>query len=249
MPRFAANLSLLFTELAFLDRFDAARKAGFDGVEILFPYEVPASGIRAALDECGLPLVLINTPPGDWAVNERGFAAVPGAQAKFRDMFALAIEYASVLAPQHIHVMSGNASGDAAKATLIANLEWATAVSGSQSLLIEPLNPTDMSGYFLTDFTTASQVIRATSAPNLALQFDAYHAQRMGLDLLTAWAGAKPLVRHVQVASETARAEPDRATFAPFFQRLDRDGYAGWVSGEYFPAGETGHGLDWLSFS
>ena len=247
MPRFAANISLLFTERPFLDRIEAARAAGFEGVECLFPYDFDAHEIARALKESALPLILFNTPPGNWEAGDRGQAALEGNT--FAEALEQALDFAAILKPRHIHVMSGLAEGDAARRRLIANLRHACARAPKQSFLIEPINPFDMPGYFLRDFATARAVISAVAAPNLGLQFDAYHAARITGDMLACWHQHAPLARHVQVAGLPGRHEPipSDLDYPGFFRALDRGGYAGFVSGEYFPKEETRAGLGWLS--
>ncbi len=249
MLQLAANLTLLFTELPFLDRFQAARSAGFQAVEILFPYGFDPIEIKRALDDCALPLALINTPAGDFDNGERGHGAIPGAEKVFATGLKQALDYARVLHPRHIHVMSGNAIGPAAQQTLIENLIWATAEAPDQNLLIEPLNPYDMPGYFLADFDLAAQVIASVNAPNLGLQFDAYHAQRMTGDVPGLWQVHKHLVRHIQIAGTPGRHEPlpSEIDYVALFQSVRSDGYEGYVSAEYNPAGSTtGEGLGWM---
>lgn len=248
MPKFAANLTLLFTELPFADRFQAAAKAGFDGVEILFPYDEDANGIAARLAETGLPLALINTPPGDWARGERGVAAVPGGEERFRADFARCLGVAEKLKPQHIHIMSGNTRGPEARETFLRNLAWAADQAPDQSLTIEPINGHDMPDYFLNDYDLAAGIIADVDRPNLRLQYDTYHAQRITGDAVACWDAVRDIAVHVQVGSFPDRHEPETGpvAFPAFFDRLDAEGYAGWVSGEYNPAGRTGDGLGWL---
>lgn len=246
--RAAANLNLLFTEHPLEARFAAARAAGFTAVELLFPYEMAAHELATRLADEGLELALINTPAGDWAAGERGFAAVPGARARFRDGFRLALDYAAELAPAHIHVMAGLAEGPEAEACFTENLQWAANAAGAQRLTIEPINPHDMPGYFLKDFTMAQRLLGRVGAPGLALQFDAYHAQRITGCALAAWADHGAAAAHVQVAGVPGRHEPEGGDldYAAFFAALSASGYAGYVSGEYFPAGRTEDGLGWL---
>jgi hydroxypyruvate isomerase len=244
MPRFAANLSLLFTELPFLERFAAAKKAGFAGVEVLFPYDDPVPQILDRLDRTGLPLALINCPPPNYAGGARGFAAVPGGEERFRADFRRAARYAATLGARHLHVMAGAAEGPEARAAFVRNLAWATEAAPSRSLTIEPINRHDMPGYFLADFGLARSVIEEVGAPNLRLQFDAYHAQRLTGDVMGTWEAVRDLVVHVQVAGYQGRHEPeDRA----FLARLDAEGYEGWVSGEYHPRATTEEGLAWIA--
>lgn len=251
MPRFAANLTFLFKEVPFLDRFALAKAAGFGAVEILFPYDHPAEDIADRLHGSDLDLALINTPAADWAEGGRGRAAIPGAEQGFREDFALALRYAERLNPKHVHVMAGLAKGAAAEEAFIANLAWAAAQAPERSLTIEPINPIDMPGYFLNSFDRASRIIEAVGAPNLGLQFDAYHAQAITGDVPGTWARHGHLVRHIQIAGWPGRHEPMKGEidYPAFFAQLDAEGYDGLVSGEYRPAGETLDGLSWMESS
>ncbi|WP_134724687.1 hydroxypyruvate isomerase family protein [Paracoccus luteus] len=248
MARFAANLTFLFTELPMIDRFAAARRAGFDGVEILFPYDLSAKELSAAAQAAGLEFVLLNTPPPNWAGGPRGFAAIPGGEDRFRRDFDRALRYAQVLRARHIHVMAGKGEGAAARATFIDNLRWACARAPHASLTVEPINPADMPGYFLADFDLAAEVIAAVGAPNLGLQFDAYHAHLITGDVADCWHRHAGLVRHVQIAGAPGRHEPrvGDIDYADFFRRVDAAGYRGWVSAEYVPQTTTEAGLRWL---
>lgn len=247
MPRFCANLTMLFTEYPLLERFGAARAAGFDTVEILFPYDDSAADILTRLADNALTLALINAPPPNYTDGPRGFAAVPGGQARFRTDFKRAARYARALGAKHLHLMAGLAAGPEATATFVENLTWAVAEAPGQSLTIEPINPHDMPGYFLNDFDLATEVLDAVAAPNLHLQFDAYHAHRITGDVMGTWAACGHRAAHVQVAGYPGRHEPMRGDidYPAFFARLDSDGYAGWVSGEYHPIGRTEDGLGW----
>lgn len=248
MPRFAANLSFLFTELPFRDRFQAAAEAGFGAVEFLFPYAHPAADVRAWLDDAGLDLALFNTPVHDWQDGGRGVGALPGEEARFRAEFELALSYAEILAPQHIHIMSGLARGEAAAEVFMRNLTWSAQHAPAPSLTIEPINPHDMPGYFLNDFAQARQLLDAVGAPNLWLQFDAYHAQRILGDVAQAWHQYGALARHVQVAGVPGRHEPLRGAidYPAFFARLEDTQYAGFVGAEYHPRAGTVPGLGWV---
>lgn len=248
MPRFAANLTLLFTEHPLLDRPAAARQAGFDAVELLIPYDAPAPDLARALTDAGAHVALINTPAPDWAAGQRGLAAVPGQQANFRASFDTALNYAAHLNPDHIHIMAGLAQGPDAHATYLENLHWATQHAPDQSLLIEPINPHDMPGYFLSDFAQAAAILDAVNAPNLALQFDAYHAHEITGNMPAAWAQYGPRASHIQVASAEGRHEPNTGAidYPTFFALLDAQNYQGHVAGEYFPAHRTEDGLDWI---
>lgn len=248
MPRFAANLSMMFTERPFLDRFDAAAAAGFGAVEFLFPYEHPASVMRGALDRNGLALALFNAPPGDWQRGERGLAALKGREAEFRDSIARALDYAAVLDPGRLHIMAGIAAGPEARATYIENLSWAAAAARGRRLCIEPINSRDMPGYHLSTSTDAVAVLDAVGAANLGLQFDLYHAQIMEGDLTRRLERLMPRIAHVQIAGVPERHEPDtgEVNFPHLFAVLDRLGYDGFVGCEYRPAGRTEQGLGWF---
>ncbi len=247
MPRFAANLTFLFKELPFLDRFAAAREAGFDAVEILFPYDDPVGEIVARLRDNGLTLVLINTPPPNWAGGDRGFAAVPGAEERFRHDFDRCLRYADRLDPMHIHVMAGKAHGLVAEDTFLRNLDWAANRAPERSLTVEPINGIDMPGYFLNDFNQSARLLARLDAPNLGLQFDCYHAQIITGDAMDAWQQHGHLARHIQVAGVPGRHEPSggEIDYPAFFRDLDRDPYQGFVSGEYHPRKSTAEGLGW----
>jgi len=248
MPRFAANLTWLFQELPFMDRFAAARDAGFVGVEVLFPYDHPTQDIRDRIVLNGLTFVLMNCPPPNATGGPQGFAAVPGLQERFRKDFDRTLRFAQVLKPLHIHIMAGLAGGAEAEAAFIENLGWAAARAPHQSLTIEPINRVDMPGYFLSDYPTAARILDAVGAPNLSLQFDAYHAHRITGDVAGAWAAHGHRARHVQVAGFPGRHEPAAGDidYPAFFARLDGERYAGWVSGEYAPRGATAASLGWI---
>lgn len=247
MPRFCANLDFLFTEQPFLDRFAAARRSGFAAVEILFPYDHDPAEIAARLDGEALTLALINTPAPDWATGGRGCAALPGQSARFQADFARAHDLAARLGAGHIHLLAGRAEGAEAHQTYLDNLAWAAETAPDQSLTIEPINPHDMPGYFLNDFSQAVRLLDTIARPNLRLQFDAYHAQRIAANVPDLWSRFGPRTAHVQVAGCPGRHEPagGEIDYPAFFAALDVSGYAGWVSGEYRPASRTEEGLDW----
>jgi hydroxypyruvate isomerase len=248
MPRFAANLSMMFTERPFLERFDAAAAAGFEAVEFLFPYAHGAAEIRGALDRNGLGLALFNAPPGDWEGGERGLASLPGREAEFRDSIARALDYAAVLEPGRLHIMAGIAQGPDARAAYIANLSHAAAAASGLRLCIEPINSRDMPGYHLSTSADALIVLDAVGAENLGLQFDLYHAQIMEGDLTRRLERLTPRIAHVQIAGVPERHEPDtgEVNFPHLFATLDRLGYDGFVGCEYRPAGRTEDGLGWF---
>lgn len=248
MPRFAANLSWLFPELPFMERFRAARAAGFDAVEVLFPYDHPTQEIRDALVWNDLTFVLMNCPPPNATGGPQGFAAIPGLQDRFRRDFERTLRFAQVLRPRHIHIMAGAADGPEAEAAFIENLRWAAARAPRQSLTIEPINRHDMPGYFLSDYATAARVLDAVAVPHLALQFDAYHAHRITGDVLGTWSAHGHRAVHVQIAGFPGRHEPlgGEIDYPAFLTRLDAEGYRGWVSAEYAPSGTTAEGLGWM---
>ncbi|HEY4542812.1 MAG TPA: 2-oxo-tetronate isomerase [Noviherbaspirillum sp.] len=254
MPRFAANLSLLFTETPFLERFQAAANAGFAGVEFLFPYAWPESVIAQALRDYDLQNVLFNLPPGDWEAGERGVACLPTRVAEFRDSVARALDYAAALGTPTLHVMAGipDAASERARchATYVANLRYACerAAAHGITLTIEPINTRDMPGYFLNTQRDAHAVREEVGAPNLKVQMDFYHAQIMEGDLATKLQQWLAHIGHIQIAGVPHRQEPDSGeiNYPYLFNLLDALGYAGWVGCEYRPAGTTLAGLRWL---
>ncbi|WP_376090017.1 2-oxo-tetronate isomerase [Roseomonas sp. CCTCC AB2023176] len=255
MPRFAANLSMMFNEVPFLDRFARARAAGFDAVEFLFPYDHPAAEIRSRLDGEGLSLVLFNAPPGDWNGGERGTACLPGRQEEFRDGTGRALDYAGALGCPRLHVMAGNAPEGVARETLAntyaINLAWAAERCAPQGVkpVIEPINARDMPAFFLRTTAQAVAVIEAVGPERLGLQYDLYHTQITEGDLVKRAERLLPFIAHMQVADVPARNEPGTGEVAwPFvFDRLDAMGYRGWIGCEYRPAGETEAGLSWFA--
>lgn len=254
MPRFAANLSMMYPEHAFLDRFAAAARDGFKGVEYLFPYEYDAGELAARLREHGLTQTLFNAPPGDWAQGERGIAILPGREDEFRRGIDTAIRYALALGNTTIHVMAGVVApdGDRARhrATYLGNLAHAALAAAGHALtvVIEPINTRNMPGYFLNRQDEAHQVLREVGAPNLKVQFDLYHAQIVEGDLAVKLRQYMPDVGHIQVASVPERHEPDEGevNFAYLMKLVDTLGYKGWVGGEYNPRGKTSDGLGWF---
>lgn len=245
MPRFAANLTFLFKEYPFLERFEVAADAGFSGVEVLFPYDDPAAKILQSLTRANIPLVLINTPPPNWAGGDRGFAAIPGGSERFKKDFRRAMRYVERLNVGHLHIMAGAAEGAEAHQTFVDNLKWACEEAPNQSLTIEPLNPTDMPGYFLNSFGQAADIIDQIGAPNLGLQFDAYHCMHIAGNVLDEWKACAPITKHIQVGSFPSRNEPTM-DLAAFFDAVDASNYKGFVSGEYNPKGRTIEGLGWI---
>lgn len=249
MPRFAANLSFLFTELPFLDRFEAAAKAGFTGVEFMFPYADPAEAIREKLDAHGLDMVLFNMAPGHWDRGERGFAALPGREDDFAAAVDLALTYAEVLGCPRLHAMAGLSDHGATREAYVANLKMAAAWAAPQGVdvLIEPINTRDMPGYFLTTTEEALSVIREVGAANLKLQFDLYHRHVMQGGVAEAVRTYGPIAGHMQCASPPDRGEPDQGDldYASLFRLIDEVGYRGWIGCEYKPRAGTLAGLGW----
>ncbi len=245
----SANLSLLWLELPYLDRFDAAATAGFAAVEVLFPYDIAVKETRNACLANGLELILINAPPPNYTGGIRGVAADPGAAERFRYDMMRAFRYADALGTSFVHVMAGEASGDAAMATYIENLKWAAQVAPKGiTLTIEPLNPVAMPGYFLNDYALAEQVLRAVDMPNLGLQFDSYHAQMIHGDAVAVFDTYADRIVHVQVGDAPDRTAPGTGdvAFGALFDRIKAASYDGWISGEYHPGDVTEKSLDWL---
>lgn len=253
MPKFAANLSMMFNEVPFLDRFAEARRAGFDAVEFLFPYEHAADELRHRLDDAGLTLALFNMPPGDWAAGERGLACLPGRQSEFRDGVARSLDYAGALGCPLVHCMAGvvplDATPGVAANLYVANLAWAAdqATTAGVRVAIEPINQWDMPGYFLRTTAQAAAVCEALGADRVGLQLDLYHCQVSEGDLTRHMQALMPITAHVQIADVPGRHEPGTGEIAWdwIFRQLDKLGYKGWVGCEYRPAAGTIPGLVW----
>jgi hydroxypyruvate isomerase len=252
MLRFAANLSLMFTERPFLDRFEAAAASGFEAVEFLFPYDHPLEKIADRLAEAKLELALFNLPPGDWAAGERGLAALPGRAEEFRRSVGVALSYAARLGAGRLHLMAGLApAGDqAALESYLDALSFACDEAGPRGvdILIEPINGRDMPGYFLNDFARAAEIVEKLRRPNLKLQFDVYHRQILHGDVVRGLEALIGMIGHVQIASVPNRNEPNTGELDDRFvlAALERLGYDGFVGCEYRPAGITEAGLSWL---
>ncbi|WP_298859229.1 TIM barrel protein [uncultured Sulfitobacter sp.] len=245
----AANLSHLWPELPYLDRFDAASEAGFTGVEVLFPYDVPAKETQRALMRGGLQLVLINAPPPNYTGGERGFAAVVGREDRFAHDMRRAGRYAQALSVPMLHVMSGEGSGLAAKATMISNLKAATrSAHNGLMLTLEPLCPQAQPDYYLNDYALAAEIIAAVDAPNLRLQFDSYHAQMIHGDAVEVFRKYRDLIAHVQIGDTPTRGAPGSGDvdFPALFAEMRDFGYDGWVSGEYTPGPSTKDTFGWM---
>ncbi|MEI8267240.1 MAG: 2-oxo-tetronate isomerase [Betaproteobacteria bacterium] len=264
MPRFAANLSMLYNEHPFLDRFAAAAADGFQAVEYLFPYDFTAPELAQRLADHGLQQVLFNAPPGDWNAGERGLACLPGRQAEFRAGLQRALDYAHTLACPRIHVMAGLVPAGADRAVLQRtyedNLAWAAqqAQAAGRTLLIEPINTRDIPGFFLNRQDEAHRIVQAIGSPHLKVQMDLYHCQIVEGDVAMKLRQYLPTGRvgHIQIAGVPQRHEPDLGELHhPYlFEVLDEDsaacGWDGWVGCEYRPArgtapGATSQGLGW----
>lgn len=253
MPKFCANLSFLWNELEFLDRFRAAARAGFSGVEYLFPYEHDKNRIAGLLKEHGLTQVLFNLPAGDWAKGERGIGCHPGRTKEFEEGVAAAIEYATALGCRQINCLAGirprHVDANVARETYIKNLQYAASrlADAGIRLLIEPINTRDIPGFFLNYTKQATDIITAVGSANLFVQYDAYHAQIMEGDLAATIEANLPAISHVQIADNPGRHEPGTGEIHyPFlFGHLDRLGYGGWIGCEYKPATTTDAGLGW----
>ncbi len=253
MPRFAANLTMMYNEHAFLDRFAAAAKDGFEAVEFLFPYEHPAAELKARLDANGLTQALFNAPPGDWVANERGLASRPGREGEFHRSIATALEYASVLGNRRLHVMAGliapNEDRALHRAAYVSNVAYAAreAAGAGITVVIEPINTRDIPGYFLNRQDEAHAVCAEVGAPNLKVQMDLYHCQIVEGDVAMKMRTYIGNVGHVQAAGVPERHEPDigELNYPYLFALLDELGYEGWVGCEYRPRGRTSDGLGW----
>ncbi|MEY1556793.1 hydroxypyruvate isomerase family protein [Yoonia sp. R2331] len=247
MPRFCANLTFLFTEVPLMERFVYAKEAGFEAVEILDPYNAPVQDMRDQLVWQGLKMALISCPPPNYTGGAPGYAAVP--ESRFRQDFKRTLRYAEALGAEFVQILAGEAEGPEARATFVDNLRWASGYARRQKLTIEPLNPVDHPGHFLNDYYQARDVLEEVSAPNLHLQFDTYQVARIHGDVMSVWGDLRDFVAHVQIAQALDQSEPigPGVDFPAFFDRLDADGYDGWVSAEYHPAGTTVQGLGWFA--
>jgi hydroxypyruvate isomerase len=252
MPAFAANLSFMFQEWSFLDRFDAAAQAGFNAVEYLFPYEHPPEVIAQRLERAGLSQALFNLPPGDWAAGERGLAALPDRFDEVEAGVETALPYIAATGVKRVHMMAGLADPKSAEAGVayrrsVAHVAGRLAEAGVE-LMLEPINGRDMPGYFLNDFGLAEAIIAELTLPNVKLQFDIYHCQIIHGDVTTRLRRLLPITTHVQIASVPSRNEPDgeELNYPFLFQELDLLGYEGYVGCEYRPRGKTLDGLNWF---
>ena len=255
MPKFAANLTMLFNEHPFLDRFEAAAKAGFDAVEVLFPYAFATAEIKARLEGNGLKLVLHNLPAGDWDAGERGLACLPDRVDEFRAGVARAIEVGTALGVPQLNCLAGKVPMGASDATLrqtfVANLRFAAAElqRAGLKLLVEPINTYDIPGFYLNRTAQALSILDEVGSDNLFVQYDIYHAQRMEGELAATMAKHLARIAHIQLADNPGRNEPGTGeiNYGFLFAHLDRIGYKGYVGCEYKPATTTVAGLGWLA--
>ena len=254
MPRFAANLSMLYTEHDFLDRFAAAAADGFKAVEYLFPYDYSPQALKQRLLDNGLEQALFNAPPGDWAAGERGTASLPGREQEFREGFAKALEYAAVLGNDRIHVMAGLLPDESLRAhhheVYLGNLRHAAAEAAKVGItvVLEPINTRDMPGFFLNYQAQGQAICKEVGADNIRVQFDCYHCQIMEGDLSVKLRRDMAGIGHIQIAGVPDRHEPDlgELNYPQLFKLIDELGYQGWIGCEYRPKAGTSAGLDWL---
>ena len=258
MLQFAANLTMMYTELPFLERFSAAAQDGFAWVEYLFPYQWPASKLSMLLRTNHLQQVLLNAPPGDWQAGDRGVACIPGREAEFRRSIDEALRYAEALECPRIHVMAGvlpsNADRAEARATYVSNLAFAAEVArgAGREVLVEPINPYDIPGYFLNRQDEAHTIVAEIEKENLGVQMDLYHCRRVEGDVAEQVrryvVEGTGRVRHLQIAGFPGRHEPDTGDldYAPLLDMVERSQYRGWIGCEYIPSGRTSDGLGWF---
>jgi hydroxypyruvate isomerase len=251
MPRFAANLGYLFTERALLERIDAAAASGFKAIELQFPYDVPAAAVQAAIARNQLTMLGVNTPPGE-RDGEFGLAAVPGRERDWQALFARALDYITAIGGSAVHCLAGKVAPEqrpAAERVFIDNLSRAADLAGPKNitLLIEPINARDRPNYFLNRVEHAADIIAKAGRPNIRMQFDFYHVQIVGGDLLTRLEKYLPVIGHLQCAAVPSRHEPDEGeiNYPAVFEAVDRLGYKGWIGCEYRPRGRTEDGLGW----
>jgi hydroxypyruvate isomerase len=257
MPRFAANLTMLFNEVPFLDRFEKAAQNGFQAVEFLFPYPYSVEELKERLDRHGLGLVLHNLPAGDWDAGDRGVACDPGRVHEFREGVAKAIAYASALGVPQVNCLAGKApagiTDDELRETFVGNLRFAAAElkKAGIKLLIEPINHFDIPGFYLNTTAQAIRLMDQVGSDNLFLQYDIYHAQRMEGELAATVQKVLGRIAHIQLADNPGRNEPGTGeiNYRFLFQHLDRIGYTGWIGCEYKPAATTEAGLGWRSLA
>lgn len=252
MPRFAANLGYLFTERPLLERIDAAAAAGFKAIELQFPYDVPATAVRAAIEKNRLTILGLNTPPGG-REGEFGLAAVPGREKDWQVLFTRALDYANAIGASAIHCLAGKVAPEqrpAADRVFVDNLARAADLAAATkiTLLIEPINGRDRPNYFLNHVEHAADVVAKVAKPNVRVQFDFYHVQIVGGDLIHRLEKFLPVIGHLQCAAVPTRHEPDEGeiNYPAVFEAVDRLGYQGWIGAEYRPRARTEEGLGWV---
>jgi hydroxypyruvate isomerase len=254
MPKFNANLSMMFNEVDFLDRFSAAARAGFKGVEFLFPYAYEKPQLVDIVSRHNLEVVLFNMPPGDWNVGERGLTCNPSRVGEFQEGVGKAVDYARALNCKRVHAMAGlqpqGFSGEQVRQTYIDNLRFAGKACAEYgiTLLIEAINTRDIPGFYLNYSRQALEILKLAEVPNLRFQYDIYHMQIMEGDLAPTIERCLPYIGHMQLADTPGRHEPGTGEIHyPFlFQHIDRVGYSGWIGCEYKPLGNTEEGLSWV---
>jgi hydroxypyruvate isomerase len=254
MIRFSANLTMLFADVDFLDRFERAAKAGFKAVEYMFPYPYKKEDLTERLQKYGLQQVLFNLPAGDWAAGERGLACLPGREEEFRNGVELAIEYAKALGCPLVNCLVGKSPAEAppekVRRGLVENLRFAAATLEKEGLrlLIEPLNPLDVPGFYLCGTRNALKLMEEVGHPNLRLQYDVYHMQIAEGNLLRTIQANLSRIAHIQIADNPGRNEPGTGeiNYPNIFGFLDKTGYTGWIGCEYNPLGKTEEGLGWM---
>jgi hydroxypyruvate isomerase len=254
VPKFSANLSFLYQDLPFLDRFAAAARDGFGALEYLGPYAEPKEKVAETLAASGLKQALFNVPSGDWAGGERGIACLPDRVQEFRDGVSLALDYAATLACPQVNVISGlvpkGADLSVLEDTLVENLKYAAArcADAGVKLLIEPINLRDIPGFFVSTTAHAERILDRVGSGNLFIQYDFYHMQIMQGDLIPTFARLKDRIAHVQIADNPGRNEPGTGeiNYGFVLSELDRLGYEGWVGCEYKPKAGTSEGLGWM---
>ena len=254
MPTFAANLTLMFNEVSFLDRFKIAKDCGFDVVEFLFPYQFSINEVKEKLEQNEQVLALFNLPPGDWDAGDKGMAAIPGREQEFQDTVGVALEYARAFHNKTVHMMAGvipyGIGVEVAFETYVKNYKFCADafVSDGIDVIIEPLNTRDVPGYLISKNSSAHSVSRARDRQNVGLQFDFYHVQIMSGDLATQFKTYRDIIKHVQIAGVPGRFEPNigEINYPYLFDLMDRTEYSGYVGCEYKPLDGTKAGLGWM---
>jgi len=255
MPKFSANISMLFCEVEFLDRFERAAAAGFKAVEYMFPYDWPAEELAEHLQRTGLEQVLHNLPAGDWAAGDRGIACIPGREGEFKDGVGRAVEYAKILRCPRVNCLVGltpeEYAPDKVRRVLVDNLRFAATALEKEGirLLIEALNNRDIPGFYLVRTLDALALLDDVDHPNLFLQYDIYHMQVMEGNLTTTIKDNLHRIAHLQLADNPGRHEPGTGeiNFSNLFRFIDEAGYDGWIGCEYKPLGTTEEGLHWMT--